>query len=158
MMICDITREPLLTRVSGKGAAVSVLEDLRGIEERVVARLKELRPLVDEYAELERVAARLGFEVPSSTTARPASARRGRRKPAARALRKLDTRRRPGGTQATGAERRARVLELVKERPGITVPEIAGEIGVDPPPIYRVIRKLQAEGVVKKEGKSLALA
>lgn len=153
---------------------MSVLEDLRGIEERVIARLEELRPLVDEYAELEEVAARFGFQVPASTTAtragrarggqkaaKPASRRRatgaartdGRRRPAG-----SDGRRRPGGTQATGEERRARVLELIEQQPGITVPEISSDIGVDPPPIYRVVRKLQADGLIKKEGKALRLA
>jgi hypothetical protein len=144
---------------------VSVLEDLRGIEERVVARLKELRPLVDEYAELEQVAARFGFQVPTSTTTRRAIGARGGRKPVKSAPRKRsagsaksDGRRRPGGTQATGEERRARVLELIEQRPGITVREISADIGVDPPPIYRVVRKLQAEGLVKKDGRALALA
>jgi hypothetical protein len=144
---------------------VSVLEDLRGIEARVVARLNELRPLVEEYAELEQVAARLGFDV-SSPSAKPS----GRDRPRARRQAKptsarrshtssrRDGRSRPGGTQATGAERRARIIDLIKEQPGITVSEISGEIGVEPPPIYRVIRRLQADGVVKKEGKELRLA
>lgn len=141
---------------------MSVLEDLRGIEARVIARLKELRPLVEEYAELQRVAERLGIEVPSSSSERPRAAKpRSRRpagsKPATRA-RRQDSRRRPGGTQATGAERRARVLELIEQRPGISVPEIAKEIGVDAPPIYRVVRKLQAERIVIKKGKGLELA
>jgi len=137
---------------------VSVLEELRGIEQRVVARLNELRPLVEEYAELQRVAERLGVDVqhPRSTPA-VSRGRAGTRAPR-RTTRKADGRRRPGGTQATGAERRARVLELIEQRPGISVPEISTEIGVDPPPIYRVVRKLQAEGAVTKDGKALKLA
>jgi Mn-dependent DtxR family transcriptional regulator len=136
---------------------VSVLEDLRGIEARVIARLKELRPLVEEYAELQRVAERLGVEVPSTSREPPRAAKPRSRKPAT-AARKQDSRRRPGGTQATGAERRARVLALIEQRPGISVPEIAGDIGVDAPPIYRVVRKLQAESIVIKKGKGLELA
>jgi hypothetical protein len=141
---------------------VSVLDDLQGIEERVAARLKELRPLVDEYAELQRVAERLGVEVPTEPAERPrrrrrATTRTSRKAPAA-TPRKRSTRSRPGGTQATGAQRRARTLELIEQRPGITVPEISADIGVSPPPMYRVIRKLQADGLVKKEGKGLKLA
>ena len=68
------------------------------------------------------------------------------------------SRRRPGGTRSTGAKRRARILELVRERSGITVLDVSKDIGVDPPPIYRVVRKLQAEGLVKKEGTSLHMA
>ena len=65
---------------------------------------------------------------------------------------------RAGGTRATGAERRARVLALIEQRPGISVPDISKELGVDPPPLYRVVRKLQSDGVVKKEGRALRLA
>jgi Winged helix-turn-helix DNA-binding len=154
-----------LTIRAEKGVGVSVLEDLRGIEERVVARLRELRPLVDEYAELEQVAARFGFQVPTSTTASRAGGARGRRKAVKSAPRRRSTssstadgRRRPGGTQATGEERRARVLALIEQKPGITVREISSDIGVDPPPIYRVVRKLQADGLIKKEGTALTLA
>jgi len=123
---------------------VSVLEEIRVFETRIVARLSELQPLVDEYAELQQAAARLGVEFPPA----------GR----TRRSRKTSTRTRPGGTQATGAERRARVLELIQQRPGISVPEISAEIGVTPPPIYRVVRKLLADGAVKKDGKALQLA
>jgi DNA-binding Lrp family transcriptional regulator len=38
------------------------------------------------------------------------------------------------------------------------VREISSDIGVDPPPIYRVVRKLQADGLIKKEGTALTLA
>jgi DNA-binding IclR family transcriptional regulator len=50
------------------------------------------------------------------------------------------------------------VLELIASRPGITVPEISRELDVDPPSLYRVTRKLLAEGTVSKEGKGLRLA
>jgi DeoR/GlpR family transcriptional regulator of sugar metabolism len=68
------------------------------------------------------------------------------------------SRRRPGGTRATGRERRDRILQLIRERPGITVPDLAKELNVDAPPIYRVIRKLQAEGTITKDGKTLRMA
>ena len=132
---------------------MSVLDDLRGLEQRVVARLRELRPLVEEYEELQRVAERLGVDATTAParTRQPAKRAASRRPGAA-------SRRRPGGTRATGAERRARVLGLIESRPGITVPDMAKEIGVAPPPLYRVVRKLLQEGVVVKEGKSLRLA
>jgi hypothetical protein len=140
--------------------SVSVLDDLRGLEERVVTRLNELRPLVEEYQELQRVAERLGFDVTAEP--KPASARSRRTRPpqrrrAARSKSGANSRRRPGGTRATGAERRARILELIGQNPGIIVPDIARDLGVDPPPLYRVVRKLQEEGVIVKEGKSLRL-
>jgi ribosomal protein S25 len=134
---------------------VSVLDDLHGFEQRVVARLHELQPLVTEYEELQQVAARMGIDVTAPQRAQ-APARRQTRKRTPK--RSASSRRRPGGTKATGVERRARILELIGEQPGITVSEISKDIGVDPPPLYRVVRKLQAEGVVKKEGAALRLA
>jgi hypothetical protein len=136
---------------------VSVLNDVRELEQRVASRLKELQPLVEEYNELRRVAERLGVDVEAAGRPRARTAKAGggaKRRPAAR---KPSARSRPGGTRAAGAERRSRVLGLIERRPGITVPEISRELGVDPPPLYRVVRKLVAEGTVKKEGKSLQL-
>jgi Winged helix-turn-helix DNA-binding len=131
---------------------MSVLEDLRAVEQRLVARLEELRPLVEEYEELKRTADRLGIDVNRRATARSRSAK----KAPARAT--PSGRRRPGGTRATGAERRERVLALIAARPGITVREMSEEMGVDAPQIYRVVRKLQSEGRIKKEGARLSPA
>ena len=125
---------------------VSVLDELRAVEERILARLGELQPAVSEYEELQQAAERLGID--TSSVARtsvtehltPATARR------------------PGGTRAAGAERRQRVLALISDRPGITVSELSAALHVDPPPLYRVVRRLQAEGVVNKVGKHLHLA
>jgi hypothetical protein len=138
---------------------VSVLNDVRELEQRVASRLRELQPLIEEYNELRRVAERLGIDVEAAGRPRARSAgakpRGGAKRPTAR---KPSARSRPGGTRAAGAERRSRVLGLIERRPGITVPEISRELGVDPPPLYRVVRKLVAEGIVKKEGKSLQLS
>jgi hypothetical protein len=143
---------------------VSVLNDVRELEQRVASRLRELQPLIEEYNELRRVAERLGIDVEAAGRPRARSAgakprggakRAAKRRPTAR---KPSARSRPGGTRAAGAERRSRVLGLIERRPGITVPEISRELGVDPPPLYRVVRKLVAEGIVKKEGKSLQLS
>jgi hypothetical protein len=113
------------------------------------ARLKELRPLVDEFHRLEAAAAALGG-VPSagssSTTAAPA--RRTRR-----------TRR--SGSTGTGRRGRPRgsgtrskqALELVRSRPGITIPEIAQSIGIQQNYLYRVLPALQKDGLVRKDGR-----
>ena len=49
---------------------MSVIDDLKGLEDRVAQRMTELRPLVDEYRELEQVAERLGV-TPPVASARP---------------------------------------------------------------------------------------
>jgi DNA-binding IclR family transcriptional regulator len=49
------------------------------------------------------------------------------------------------------------VLDLIAAQPGITVPDLSRAIGVEPPSVYRIVRRLQQEGAITKEGKSLAL-
>jgi hypothetical protein len=97
------------------------------------ARLRELRPLVDEYARLEKAAAALsgvgGSERPARRRAR-GSGRRGR----------------PRGS----GNRSKQALELVRARPGITVSEMAEAMGIQPNYLYRVMPALEADGQVAK--------
>jgi hypothetical protein len=55
--------------------------------------------------------------------------------------------RRGGGTRA------AQALALVKSRPGVTIPEIATELKIEPNYLYRVMPGLVKDGTVKREGK-----
>jgi transposase len=114
------------------------------------ARLKELRPLVDEFHRLEAAAAALQG-VPAGgagSTNASTAARRTRR-----------TRR--AGSTGTGRRGRPRgsgtrskqALELVRSRPGITIPEIAQAIGIQQNYLYRVLPALQKDGLVRKEGR-----
>jgi CRP-like cAMP-binding protein len=114
------------------------------------ARLKELRPLVEEFHRLEAAAAALDGVSGGASRPAAAPARRGRRKAAAAA-------------PATGARRRGRprgsgtrskqALELVRTRPGITIPEIAEAMGIQQNYLYRVLPSLQKDGLVRKEGR-----
>lgn len=73
----------------------------------------------------------------------PGSTTRKRRAPRASGR----TRRRRGGnTRATQA------LALVNERPGITIPQIAESLKIEPNYLYRVMPKLLEDGSVKREG------
>ena len=127
---------------------MSVIDELKGLEDRVAQRMTELRPLVDEYRELEQVAQRLGV-APAAATDTPSPGRRARR-------------RRPRPSTATNAGGRARtngrrdqLLEMVKARPGITVREIGSELGVDPTSLYRIVHRLEADGALRKRGREL---
>jgi hypothetical protein len=169
---------------------VSVLDQFRTAEEQVAKRLRELKPLVAEYHELEHVAQRLGLSVsddaPGAGTRPPASTKpaRRRRRAAKTAARSAASKRdgsADGGTakasvKATQA-RRARspqssagngragssrtsrrqqdVLRLVKQRPGITVSEIATELGVDATGLYRPVHRLEQDGAIHKRGVAL---
>lgn len=54
--------------------------------------------------------------------------------------------RRGGNTRANQA------LELVRSRPGISIPDIAKAMGIEPNYLYRVMPKLAGDGQVRKQG------
>jgi CRP-like cAMP-binding protein len=115
------------------------------------ARLKELRPLVEEFQRLEAASAALdGVSGTNTRTAAATPARRGRRKAAAAAP-ASGTRRR-GRPRGSGT-RSKQALELVRTRPGITIPEIAEAMGIQQNYLYRVLPSLQKDGLVRKEGR-----
>src|SRR4051812_20768052 len=71
-MACDRSR----VSQSGRGDAMSVLDQVRALEQQVLGRLRELRPLVTEYRDLAKVAERLGLkrdDDEASETATPAA-------------------------------------------------------------------------------------
>lgn len=123
---------------------MTVLDEIRG---QVTARLRELAPLVSEFEELKAVAARLDIDVDAvAADARPAPARRRSRRPATAPR---------SDTKAIGAQRRLDVLALIRERPGLTVAQLSERLAVDRTGLYRVIRRLEAEGLVRKDGATL---
>ncbi len=109
------------------------------------ARLRELKPLVDEYARLEKGAAALaGVGAPTPRTGRRRASSNGRRRGGGGGRRG-----RPPGT----GRRAIQAGELVDARPGITIPELAEAMGIQANYLYRVMPTLQKEGKVKKKGK-----
>ncbi|MEP6954386.1 MAG: hypothetical protein ABI950_10030 [Solirubrobacteraceae bacterium] len=111
-------------------------------------RLKELRPLVEEFHRLEAAAAALeGLPAGGRSAATAATPRK----------------RRSGGSSGGGTGRRGRprgsgtrskqALELVRTRPGITIPEIAEAMDIQQNYLYRVLPSLQKDGLVRKEGR-----
>jgi CRP-like cAMP-binding protein len=114
-------------------------------------RLKELRPLVDEYQRLEAAEQALSGVDGNSPRSTPAAASRApRRARSARAKSSGSGRRgrpRGSGTRANQA------LELVKSRPGITIPELAEAMGIKQNYLYRVMPGLAEEGKVTKSGR-----
>lgn len=170
--------------------SVSVLDQFRTAEQRVAQRLRELKPLADEYHELEQVAQRLGLSLSEEATAtgkqRPASrgGTAGRRRSSKTKARSAPSKREETGSAATtktsaaatpgrggpgarssgdkgrlrsnrGSRREQDVLRLVNQRPGITVREIAKELGVDATGLYRPVHKLDQEGAISKQGAAL---
>ena len=126
---------------------MSVIDELKGLEDRVAQRMTELRPLVDEYRELEQVAQRLGVSASAPADA-PARRRRRRARSSAPATASDATRARTNG-------RRDQLLAAVKARPGITVREVGAELGVDPTSLYRIVHRLEQDGALQKRGREL---
>ena len=62
--------------------------------------------------------------------------------------------RRPGRPRGRrgGATRASQALQLVREQPGITIPQIAENLKIEPNYLYRVMPKLVADGQVKRDG------
>jgi hypothetical protein len=119
--------------------------------DEIAARLRELEPVIDEYRQLEAAANALAT-VPGPGTARPArratasrpATRRGRRTAGTAVARGRRGRPRGTGTRAL------QTLELVRARPGITIPEIASEMGIKQNYLYRVLPGLEHDGKVVK--------
>jgi hypothetical protein len=116
-------------------------------------RLSELK---QEMARLEAARAALvgtrrgpgrppGSASTASTSTRTRTRTRARRSANGRKTRRSRGRR-GGNTRANQA------LQLVNERPGIAIPEIAKSMGIEPNYLYRVLPKLAREGQVRKDG------
>ena len=108
-------------------------------------RLSELKVEVSklEAARAALVGGRRGPGRPSSANGASASTTT-RRRTTRRAGRPRG--RRGGNTRANQA------LALVREKPGITIPEIATSLKIEPNYLYRVMPKLVEDGQVTREG------
>ena len=58
---------------------------------------------------------------------------------------------RPRGRRG-GNTRAAQALDLVRNQPGITIPQIAEAMSIEPNYLYRVLPKLVNDGKVRREG------
>jgi hypothetical protein len=118
----------------------------------IQARLNELKPAVDEYQLLQAADQALSG-LSNGSTATPATAaapsRRSRRASGGSSGSTGARRGRPKG----GGTRSAQALDLVRQRPGITIPELAEAMGIQQNYLYRVMPSLAEEGKVTKSGR-----
>jgi CRP-like cAMP-binding protein len=117
----------------------------------IQARLKELKPLVDEFQRLEAAERALagvsGGNGGAPSRSAPAPRKRRASKPAGDGTPARRGRPKGSGQRATQA------LELVRSRPGITVPELAEAMGIKQNYLYRVMPDLAEQGLVTKSGR-----
>ena len=114
----------------------------------IQTRLKELRPLVDEFHRLEAAERALSGVNGASSSSTPAP-RRTRRASGSGSGRGTGRRGRPKGSGTRAQE----ALKLVSDRPGITIPELAEAMGIKQNYLYRVMPTLAEEGRVTKSGR-----
>ncbi len=137
--------------------------------QEITDRLKELKPLVDEYTRLEAAASALagvggGAARSSSSTVAAAPRRRGPGRPrgsgkrkatakvAAPKAAKAGAKRRAGRRKGSGT-RAAEARSFVQGQPGITIPELAAKMGIKQNYLYRVLPGLEQENKVEKKGR-----
>src|SRR5688572_3356167 len=111
----------------------------------IAARLKELRPMVDEFRRLE--AAQAALEGVGDGAASTPARRRGRPRAASTGS--------GGGTGRRGRSRgsgtrAAEALQIVTDSPGITISDIAQKMGIQQNYLYRVLPTLEQDGKVRK--------
>jgi hypothetical protein len=144
----------------------SVIEDLKQLEDRILARIRELEANVAELEQLRDVAARLGILERDGGDSAPATGRTRAttRAPARMRGEATATGARPGGARSPTrgsierSTRRDRVLEVVAIEPGISVREIVAQLGVNRTSLYPVVRGLVSDGLLHKDGRGLWLS
>ena len=122
--------------------------DLAGFVDSTVKEIDDrLRELKEEVSRLE--AARSALVGGRRGPGRPRAARAAATRTTRRA-----TGRRPGRPRgrSRGGTRANQALELVKSTPGITIPQIAEKMGIEPNYLYRVMPRLASDGQVRREG------
>lgn len=136
---------------------MSVIDDLKAMEDKVAKRMQELRPLVDEYRELEQVAQRLGVTPAdgADTSTRPRRATRRRRAAPRNATQSAAAATASAPDKSAPNGRREQLLSMVNAHPGITVREVGTQLGVDPTSLYRIVHRLEKEGRLHKRGREL---
>lgn len=134
---------------------------------QIASRLQELRPLHEEYLTLlnaqealdsvksprrrNQSATRGGQTRTRATRGRATrgQAGRGRKRGPGRPPGRPKARAR-GGRRGTGQTRADQALSLIAANPGITVPEIAGKLGIRQNYLYRVMAQLQRQRKVRR--------
>ena len=114
---------------------------------------RRLEELQEEVVKLQAArAALIGGRRGPGRPPRTESRDNGAETPApARRTRRQSRQGRPRGRRG-GNTRSNQALELVRSRPGITIPQVAEELKIEPNYLYRVMPKLVEDGHIRREG------
>ena len=108
----------------------------------------QLRVLKDEASRLQ--AARAALTGRARRRGRPAP--NGTARPPARPASPRNRRAAPPRPRRDANTRANQALELVRENPGITIPQIAKAMKIEPNYLYRVLPRLASDGQIKRDG------
>jgi hypothetical protein len=128
---------------------MSLVDEARTVRQRIVERIRELEPLVQEYEELKLLAAEMGIDEAFEGAELHGHHGRGRR--AARGAHE-------GAGESTTSELRELVLRAVEADPGKTIAEYAEVLGVASTSLYRPVRELTNSGELVKRARQLFLS
>jgi CRP-like cAMP-binding protein len=108
-------------------------------------------------ADIDRRLAELGEEESKLQAARAALLGENSRAARVSAPRATKTRRGPGRPRGrqTGGSRASQTVGLIRENPGITIPQLAEKLQIQPNYLYRVVPKLVSDGLITKDGSAL---
>jgi ribosomal protein S25 len=151
--------------------------------QEITGRLKELKPLVDEFNRLEAAAAALAGVIGSTASSAGSAAtavvtgRRGPGRPRGSGRKKAAVKvkaaaaaaapkaapkaaakpgrpaKRRAGRRKGSGTRAAEARSFVQGQPGITIPELAAKMGIKQNYLYRVLPGLEQENKVEKKGR-----
>lgn len=108
-------------------------------------------------SEIDRRLAELGDEKNKLEEARAALLGTNRAKSPAVSPRASRTRRGSGRPLGRRSSKRAdQTVALIRENPGITIPQLAEKLKIKPNYLYRVVPKLVADGLITKDGAALS--
>lgn len=109
-----------------------------------------VKDIDNRLAELEQEVTRLQ----AARSALVGDRRRPGRPPGSKTTTRRRATRSPGrrGRRRGGNTRATQALELVRSQPGITIPQIAESLKIEPNYLYRVMPRLVEDGSVKREG------
>ncbi|HEX2703748.1 MAG TPA: hypothetical protein VHM72_09985 [Solirubrobacteraceae bacterium] len=119
--------------------------------DEITARVRELEPLVEEYHHLVAAAAALAGASGGASVGTSKRSNNGTATSRATTGRASTGRRR--GRPPGGGSRALQTIELVKARPGLTIAELASEMGIKQNYLYRVLPGLARDKKVVKRGK-----
>jgi len=120
--------------------------------DEIAARMRELEPLVEEYHQLAAAAAALAGASPRARVAAASKRSSDTAKAAATTSARAGTGRRRGRPPGGGTRAR-QTIELVRAKPGLTIAELASEMGIKQNYLYRVLPGLAKDKKVVKRGK-----